>query len=65
MPILVKIYFTWLFLSMVATTVFAIMNDGFGTDHWTFKLHGYFLNSAGLAWCVGVIALVIYGFLYF
>ncbi len=64
MPMLVKLYFAWLLLSMAATTACALLNGHHGTQHWTFRLHGYFLNSAAAAWCVGVAALVILAFIY-
>lgn len=64
MRTLVKLYFAWLLLSMVATTACDMLNGDRGTQHWTFRLHGYFLNSAGAAWCVGVAALVISVFIY-
>lgn len=64
MPFLLKLYLAWLLLSMVATTACAIMNMGRTTEHWTFRLHGYFLNSAGVAWCIGVVGLVVSGFMY-
>lgn len=64
MPIILKLYIAWLFLSMVATTACAIGNTGRSTAHWTFRLHSYFLNSAGIAWCVGVVALVVSAIIY-
>ena len=57
--ILLKLYFAWLLLSMVGGMACEIMNTGHSIRHWTFRLGGYFLNSAGAALCFGVTAGVI------
>lgn len=62
MPILLKLWLTWMTLSLIIGVLSIAANDvgDYPTTHWTFTLNGYALGSFVIGVCTAVLVALIW-----